>query len=60
MSVYNIPNFVDAQDSTKEYKYKILVYPNITYQKEIDAIIQINLNKPLINDKKKVFRHLMC
>ena len=33
MSVYDIPNFVDSQDSTKEYKYKILVYPNITFQK---------------------------
>ena len=33
---------------------------NITYQKEIDAIIQINLNKPLINDKTKEFRHVMC
>ena len=28
---------------------------NITYQKEIDAIIQINLNKTLINDKTRCF-----
>ena len=31
----NIYKFSDSIDNTKEYKYEILVYPNITYQKDL-------------------------
>ena len=32
----NIFQFTDVTDSDKEYKYKILVYPNITYLKDLE------------------------
>ena len=33
MSIYK---FTDSKDSNKEYKYKVLVYPNITFQKDLE------------------------
>ena len=36
MSVYHIPKLVEGDDNTVEYKYKILVYPNITFQKDLE------------------------
>ena len=33
MSIYQ---FTDSEDIEKDYKYKILVYPNITYQKDLE------------------------
>ena len=32
----NIFNFTEQKDSDKEYKYKVLVYPNITYMKDLE------------------------
>ena len=32
----NIFNFTEQKDNDKEYKYKVLVYPNITYQKDLE------------------------
>ena len=32
----NLNKFIDAKDWDREYKYKILVYPNITYQKDLE------------------------
>jgi len=36
MSVYHIPKLVEGDDNTVEYKYKILVYPNITFQRDLE------------------------
>ena len=33
MSIYQ---FTDSKDSNKEYKYKVLVYPNISFQKYLE------------------------
>ena len=33
MSIYQ---FTDSKDTNKEYKYKVLVYPNITFQKDLE------------------------
>lgn len=33
MSIYQ---FTDSKDANKEYKYRVLVYPNITYQKDLE------------------------
>ena len=33
MSIYQ---FTDSKNNDKEYKYRILVYPNITYQKDLE------------------------
>jgi len=54
MSVYNIPNFVDAQDSTKEYRYKILVYPNITHQKDLEKDSYVVVLHNVIKELNKV------
>ena len=32
----NIFQFTDIEDNDKEYKYKVLVYPNITFQKDLE------------------------
>ena len=32
----NITQFTDIKDYDKEYQYNILVYPNITYQKDLE------------------------
>jgi len=32
----NLNNFIDVKDNDKEYGYNILVYPNITYQKDLE------------------------
>ena len=54
MSVYNIPNLVDAQDSTKEYDYKILVYPNITYQKDLEKDSYVVVLHNVIKELNKI------
>ena len=54
MSIYNIPNFVDAQDSTKEYRYKILVYPNITYQQDLEKDSYVVVLHNVIKELNKV------
>ena len=47
----NIYNFSDSTDKSKEYKYKILVYPNITYQKDLEkdsyVVVLCNIIKEL-------------
>ena len=54
MSIYNIPNLVDAQDSTKEYNYKILVYPNITFQKDLEKDSYVVVLHNVIKELNKV------
>ena len=48
MSIYQ---FTDVEDNIKEYKYKIFVYPNITYQKDLEkdsyVIVLSNIIKQL-------------
>ena len=41
----NINKFTYTKDYDKEYKYNILVYPNITYQKDLekDSYVYVNL-----------------
>ena len=54
MSVYDIPNFVDSQDSTKEYKYKIIVYPNITFQKDLEKDSYVVVLHNVIKELNKI------
>ena len=48
MSIYQ---FTDSNDSNKKYKYKVLVYPNITYQKDLEkdsyVVVLCNIIKEL-------------
>jgi len=47
----NILNFTDVTEIDKEYKYNILVYPNITYQKDLEkdsyVVVLCNIIKEL-------------
>jgi glycosyltransferase involved in cell wall biosynthesis len=49
----DIYKFSDSVDKSKEYKYKILVYPNITYQKDLEkdsyVVVLCNIIKELNN-----------
>ena len=55
MSIYK---FTGSKDNTKEYKYKVLVYPNITYQKDFTKdsyyIIMSNILKYLTALRKDI------
>mgnify|MGYP001325034796 CR=1 FL=1 len=47
----NLNNFIDTKDIDKEYGYNILVYPNITYQKDLEkdsyVVVLCNIIKEL-------------
>jgi len=47
----NLNNFIDIKDTDKEYGYNILVYPNITYQKDLEkdsyVVVLCNIIKEL-------------
>jgi len=47
----NLNNFIDTKDVDKEYGYNILVYPNITYQKDLEkdsyVVVLCNIIKEL-------------
>ena len=47
----NLNNFIDVKDNDKEYGYNILVYPNITYQKDLEkdsyVVVLCNIIKEL-------------
>ena len=49
----NILKYTDNYDYDKKYKYKILVYPNITYQKDLEkdsyVVVLCNIIKELNN-----------
>ena len=34
----NIYKYANSKDIDKTYNYKILVYPNITYMKDLDTV----------------------
>jgi glycosyltransferase involved in cell wall biosynthesis len=50
----NIFSFSDQKDSDKEYKYKVLVYPNITWSKDLtkDSFVVVIHN--IINNLRKI------
>lgn len=55
----NIFNFTDVDDNDKEYKYKILVYPNITFQKDLEkdsyVVVLCNIIKELNKIRDDLF-----
>ena len=46
--------FSDSIDNTKEYKYKILVYPNITYQKDLEKDSYVVVLCNIIRELNKI------
>ena len=50
----NIFNFTKEKDFEKEYKYKVLVYPNITYMKDLEKDSYVVVLRNLIKELNKV------
>ena len=50
----NIFNFTKEKDFDKEYKYKVLVYPNITYMKDLEKDSYVVVLRNLIKELNKV------
>jgi glycosyltransferase involved in cell wall biosynthesis len=50
----NILNFTDVTEIDKEYKYKILVYPNITYQRDLEKDSYVIVLGNIIRELNKV------
>ena len=50
----NIFNFTDVEDNDKEYKYKILVYPNITFLKDLEKDSYVVVLGNIIKELNKI------
>ena len=50
----NIYKFTGSEDNNKEYKYKILVYPNITFQKDLEKDSYVVVLGNIIKEIRKV------
>ena len=50
----NLNNFIDTKDVDKEYGYNILVYPNITYQKDLEKDSYVVVLGNIINELSKI------
>ena len=50
----NIYNFTKEQDNVKEYKYKILVYPNITYMRDLEKDSYVVVLRNVIKEMNKI------
>ena len=51
MSIYK---FTDSNNSNKKYKYKILVYPNITFQKDLEKDSYVVVLCNIIKEMSKI------
>ena len=49
----NIFNFTEQQDYDKEYKYNILVYPNITYMRDLEKDSYVVVLRNVIKELNK-------
>ena len=50
----NLNNFIDVKDNDKEYGYNILVYPNITYQKDLEKDSYVVVLCNIIQELNKI------
>ena len=50
----NIFDFTTDKDSDKEYPYKILVYPNITYMRDLEKDSYVVVLRNVIKELNKV------
>ena len=50
----NIYQFTDVEDNDKEYKYKILVYPNITFKKDLEKDSYVVVLGNIIRELNKI------
>ena len=51
MSIYK---FSEDKDSDREYTYKVLVYPNITYMKDLEKDSYVVVLRNVIKELNKV------
>ena len=49
----NIFNFTKQKDNDKEYKYNILVYPNITYMRDLEKDSYVVVLRNVIKELNK-------
>ena len=54
----NIYDYIDTEDNDKEYKYKVLVYPNITYQKDLEKDSFVVVLGNIIKELNKIRQDL--
>ena len=50
----NLNKFIDVKDNDKEYGYNILVYPNITYQKDLEKDSYVVVLGNIIRELNKI------
>ena len=50
----NIYQFTKSKDTHKEYKYKLLVYPNITFQKDLEKDSYVIVLGNIIRELNKI------
>ena len=50
----NIFDFTDVDNDDREYKYKILVYPNITYMRDLEKDSYVVVLRNVIKELNKV------
>ena len=50
----NIFNFTEQKDNDKEYKYKVLVYPNITFMRDLEKDSYVVVLRNVIKELNKV------
>ena len=50
----NIYKFSEDKDTDREYKYKVLVYPNITYMKDLEKDSYVVVLRNVIKELNKV------
>ena len=50
----NIFDFTNDQDSEREYNYKILVYPNITYMRDLEKDSYVVVLHNVIKELNKI------
>ena len=51
----NIYQFTESKDYDKEYNYKILVYPNITYMKDLEKDSYVVVLRNVIKELNYLF-----
>ena len=50
----NILQFTDVDNDDREYKYKVLVYPNITYLKDLEKDSYVVVLRNIIRELNKI------
>ena len=55
----NIFKFTKDKDNDRVYQYKVLVYPNITYMKDLEKDSYVVVLRNVIKELNKVLMNIM-